>query len=964
MRRVVLCAVIVCGAAFLLPTPAEAQVAISGIVKDSSGAVLPGVNVEASSPALIEKTRAVVTDGSGVYRIVDLRPGTYEVTFTLPGFKVLRRADIILEGNFTAQVNADLQVGAVEESVQVTAASPVVDVSGVTTEFVANRSILDSIPTPIRNTPARALLIPGTTVTPFVLGQYNLTSHGSATADFTMAIDGLRVNNLCGSGQFSGFYMNDQAVQEVSFLTGSESAEIQSSGIRVNQVPKDGGNRFSGSFLVQHQGSGLQSDNRSDAVKAATVLIAGTAFDWQINPSFGGPLKKDKVWFYFTYKYQDHKNYVPSAKFPDGSQAFRNDMGSYAASGRVTWAPTSKDKIRAYIEKQYNGEFFNGFNTLATTTPEASTDAFGVGWIPQVRWTRAQSNKLLFEAGLAYYNQPYEQNCSQLATNPLALPRLNGSTGLLTGRCGYTIPEYKSTTKDFNILASASYVTGSHAFKVGMTNLWGENSRTFAPRANINTLVVVNTVIAGPAGPIQLIDFPFQVAVYNTPTTGIQHVNSDLGIYGQDAWTMNRLTVHYGARFEHFDASIPAESSPASTWIAARNFNEIKNVPTWNDWALRLAVNYDLTGDGKTALKANAGKYVASQAAGFAQGFNGMNGATSTVSWNDANGDRTILNADGSIQVNEVAARPSNFGQIVARPDPDLKRGYNWEYSALLSREVLPRTSVTVGFYHRDFYNLQVTDNQNLATTDWTPYSINNPTDTRLPLSGQPMTLYTLNPGKVGTAIDNLVTFSTQNKTTYNGFEVTGNVRRDKLIMFGGVTTDRRASTQCDGEGGGSDPVGSGRDNPNRLRFCDSIPPFRTTFKASAAYSFPHDINLSGSFTAIPGPSVSANYQVTSAVAGRAIIGSTTGAASTTINLVETGSLFLDRQNRLDLRLGKTFRFDARRVQGFMDIFNVFNAGTIVRVNETFAASGTNAWLTPTAIMEGRFIRFGVQMTF
>jgi hypothetical protein len=99
-------------------------------------------------------------------------------------------------------------------------------------------------------------------------------------------------------------------------------------------------------------------------------------------------------------------------------------------------------------------------------------------------------------------------------------------------------------------------------------------------------------------------------------------------------------------------------------------------------------------------------------------------------------------------------------------------------------------------------------------------------------------------------------------------------------------------------------------------------------------------------------------------VAGRAIIGSTTGAASTTINLVETGSLFLDRQNRLDLRLGKTFRFDARRVQGFMDIFNVFNAGTIVRVNETFAASGTNGWLTPTGIMEGRFIRFGVQMTF
>jgi hypothetical protein len=185
----------------------------------------------------------------------------------------------------------------------------------------------DQIPTPIRNTPARALLIPGTTVTPFVLGQYNLTSHGSATADFTMAIDGLRVNNLCGSGQFSGFYMNDQAVQEVSFLTGSESAEIQSSGIRVNQVPKDGGNRFSGSFLAQHQGSGLQSDNRSDEVKKANVLIAGTAYDWQINPSFGGPLKKTRCGSISPTSIPEPQGLRAEREIPDGSQAFPQRHG-------------------------------------------------------------------------------------------------------------------------------------------------------------------------------------------------------------------------------------------------------------------------------------------------------------------------------------------------------------------------------------------------------------------------------------------------------------------------------------------------------------------------------------------------------------------------------------------------------------------------------------------------------------
>src|SRR6185295_18206352 len=136
--------------------------------------------------------------------------------------------------------------------------------------------------------------------------------------------DGARVNNLCGSGQYSGFYMNDGAIQELSYLTGAESAEIQSSGIRVNQVPKDGGNRFSGAFFLYGQGSALQSDNRTDAMKALQanglplISIAGTAYDWQVNPSFGGPLAKDKLWFFATYKYQDNKIYVPSSRYADG----------------------------------------------------------------------------------------------------------------------------------------------------------------------------------------------------------------------------------------------------------------------------------------------------------------------------------------------------------------------------------------------------------------------------------------------------------------------------------------------------------------------------------------------------------------------------------------------------------------------------------------------------------------------
>src|SRR5437899_3117123 len=277
MRRVVICTAVLCAGIVLAPASAYAQAGIAGIVKDTTGAVMPGVTVEASSPVLIEKTRVVISDSAGQYKIVDLLPGTYQVSYTLAGFKSVRRAGIVLEGTFTATVNVELQVRAMEETLNVTAESPTVDVISNAVTFVANRDVLDAIPTTRRDTTARALLLPGTTVTPFVLGQYNLTSHGSSTSDFTMAIDGLRVNNLCGSGQYSGFYMNDGSVQELTYSTGSESAEIQSSGIRVNTVPKDGGNRFSGSFFLYGQrgcegtatdGCAMAADNRTAAMKA------------------------------------------------------------------------------------------------------------------------------------------------------------------------------------------------------------------------------------------------------------------------------------------------------------------------------------------------------------------------------------------------------------------------------------------------------------------------------------------------------------------------------------------------------------------------------------------------------------------------------------------------------------------------------------------------------------------------
>lgn len=959
MRRVVLCAAVLCGAVFMASRPASAQASIAGVARDGSGAVLPGVTVEASSPALIEKSRTVVTDGSGQYRIVDLSPGRYQVVFTLTGFKTVRREDVLLEGTFAAQVNAALEVGALEESVTVTGATPTVDVTNNRTQFVANREILDSIPTPIRNTPARALLLPGTVVTPNVLGQYNMSVHGSNNSDMVIAIDGLRVNNLCGSGQFSGFYMNDASVQEVTFTTGAESAEMQNGGLRINSIPKDGGNKFSGTLFAYGMNGGLQADNRSDEVKAAGVPQPSIAYTYQINPSFGGPIKRDKLWFYFTYKYEDNKTYVASSTFADGSKAYRQAMGNYSAVTRLTWQATQKDKIRLYLDRQYNGEFYNGFNTLPTTSPEASTDAFGLGWVPQLKWTQTTTNKLLLEAGISYYTQDYEQNCTD-SVKPSDLPRLEQTTGRLTVACGNTIPPYTSWTKSYSSAASASYITGSHAFKTGLTAQWGTNSRTFSSNGQINTLVFNNGLLGAPASatnpvPCVALPCPIAVAVSNGATTAQQKVKSDLGFFIQDTWTMDQLTLNLGGRFDHFNAMVPAQSAAASTWIQARNFAEIKDVPNWNDWSVRLAAAYDLFGNGKTALKANASKYIASAAAGYAAIFNGMTYSTQTRAWFDLDSNKSLFDSAGNIQFAEVFGGTSNFGGITSRPDPDLLRGYNWEYNASVQHQLIDRLSMTAGVYRRQFYNLDVTDNTNLAVTDWSPFSITTPTDPRLPASGSAITMHSLNPNKVGVPTDNLRTFSDINTSVYNGFELSANARFTKLLLFGGITTDRRATTSCDE-----------RDNPNSARFCDAVPPFRTTFKMSAAYQLPYEVQLSGSFLSRPGPSVAANYTVTAGIAGRPIIGSTAGATTIGVNLVQPNTVFLDRFNQLDLRLGRTFRIGSRtRIQGFADFFNVLNAGTVTRVNETYSATAAaNTWMRPTAIMDARYVRFGMQMSF
>src|SRR6266566_89442 len=238
---------------------AQSSSGITGVVKDTTGAVVPGVTVEAASPALIEKVRTTVTDDQGQYRIVDLRPGSYSVTFTLQGFSSVKRAGIELTTNFMATVNADLKVGSVEETITVSGSSPVVDVQNTIQQRVVGKEIVDAIPSG-RTEQTIAALIPGVQMqavsNPVVQDvggstgdmRQTLGIHGSKQADFNEMIEGVPMNAMTAF-YTGGINMDTGAVQEFSYEVGAITAERATGAVLVNIIPREGGNRFSGSFF-------------------------------------------------------------------------------------------------------------------------------------------------------------------------------------------------------------------------------------------------------------------------------------------------------------------------------------------------------------------------------------------------------------------------------------------------------------------------------------------------------------------------------------------------------------------------------------------------------------------------------------------------------------------------------------------------------------------------------------------
>ena len=577
---------------FFAATIASAQSAIAGVVKDSSGAVLPGVTVEVTSPALIEGARTAVTDGTGQYNIVDLRPGEYTVTFTLTGFRTVRREGIKLPTSFTATVNADLAVGTLEEALTVTGESPLVDVRNSVSQTVMNREVRDTIPTG-RDPFAVGQLIAGiTTNTPDVGGtqimqQPTLQVHGSSNNDNVFMVDSVQIQHIGFGGNQTGFYFNDGLMEEINYQTSSLPAEAPVGGVQINMIPHEGGNSFHGSAFATGANSSMQADNLdADLVALGFKKQNRVQSVYDINATLGGPVMRDRLWFFGTFRRWSANNYLGNTFTSTGEQAV-DDQHITDATVRVTWQASKKNKLAFHYDRSIKWRGHRPNNWLSASINDPISDVVQttqLNLIGEAKWTGMPAPHVLTEASVFVLPVNYT-----LGFEPDAAPDAIATFDQIRSVISGVSPRMDTNTaRMFTYAGSASYVTGSHNIKAGVQVRTGWSQELFTIRGDI--LQITNNGVPG------------SVRLVNTPS-GHKENGVNTGIYAQDSWRFDRITINPGIRYERFVMSIPAQGAPAGTWVPARAFPAQNGLIGWNTISPRIGFSIDLFGDGRTALK-------------------------------------------------------------------------------------------------------------------------------------------------------------------------------------------------------------------------------------------------------------------------------------------------------------------------------------------------------------------------
>ena len=1007
-------------ALLLLPAAAWAQSGFTGVVRDTSGGVLPGVTVEARSPALIEGVQTAVTDGAGVYQIINLRPGTYSVTFTLPGFNTFRSEGITLQANFTATVNADLALGNLEETVTVTGEAPVVDIRNTRTQVQLTTETMEALPGSGRLSTIQTFL-PGATLRRAedrAVGglndraQQNFRIHGGPDAQ--AVVDGV---NLTMSALTQGVLVYNQiAIQEVVVDTSGAGADRDSGGMQLNMIPKDGGNQFTGAAQYSFSNSSLESSNINDDLVARNLSTdrLGSLKKYRDDAfAIGGPIQQDKVWFFAAFRegvtqfyptnryFNANKQpaYVPGGPLlrpvtADTSYLFAPDLAKPAFTDefardvtiRVTAQVAQKHKLNYSILHQPNCNcVYNLLQAVPVLSPEATGEhRYNPNYVQNGAWTYPASNRLLFEAG-AIQNS-HAQNDTTLTGLPYGLPDVpltdirieDQGLNMIYG----SVPSRTLPRKQWQERFSMSYVTGSHNFKAGtilrQTRI-GDIDR-FGHDLFMNGTGVQYRLNAA--------HVPNRITLLDGPWNFEEHMR-DIAVFAQDQWTVSRFTVNAGVRFNNEKGSHPKQVLGAGFWVPERVFEATGNTSNRNNFSPRLGLAYDVFGDGRTAIKGQLGYYpdplirtLSNPAVNLTR--------TTNINWTDRNGnfipDCDLLNPTANGECG--AWQSASFGQPRAEAEngPDTISGWNnapanWQASIAVQHELAPGVALTAGYYRTWYPNLLTTQNTALTTANFDEFCVQAPSDSRLgSVSGQQLCgFYDIKGVNVADPVANVIDLSRNfggQDQIYNGVDVTLNARFGQGgTIQGGLSTAQESTNQC---ASATDPTlvaQNGIAFNARVRqsadFCNNAPAWSalTQVKFLAIYPIAYGVQASIIYADAPGIPVAASLVVPNSQViwpnGSRDLGACGVRACTnqnvTVDLIQPFTVFEKRSRTTDLRFSKNFNFGGARVlHANLDLHNLFNAADVLRMQTAYGST----WQNVDQILSGRLIRVGVQIDF
>jgi hypothetical protein len=729
----------------------------------------------------------------------------------------------------------------------------------------------------------------------------------------------------------------------------------------------------------------------------------------EVNPMVGGPILRDRLWFYATYREVYSENTIPGMWFNknagdptkwtvdfDLNRPAFSDLRTRTGVGRLTWQVTPRNKINVNHSEQYDvGRFKGGGN--ATRSPEAEgIRNYTPGHVQQVSWSSPFTNRLLFEAGWGSYISRYAQFGARVdGTHVPGMISVLEQGGAIPGLVyrldapqGGGFQRHQIGTRA-QLRASVSYVPGAHNMKFGYYGGFSNPSQTYN---NLTPFLQFRFRDGIPNQLTQTVVFPGEVKYVRNiiPTS----------FYGQDTWTRDRLTLQGGVRYDGIVTNYPDSGvggpgfqlMPNRVFYAARSTDGVE----WKDITPRMSAAYDLFGNGKTAIKVNFGKYVqALTASNSDMDLNPLIRTTlsTTRTWNDVNRDYVpncdLVNPEANGECGRMDSQSFGKESFTRVFDPDLihgwgKRGYNWELGVSMQHELMPRVGATVGYFRRAFGNFYTADNQLTKASDYTPFSVPIPVDPRLPGGGGGTVngLYNLVPEKVGqeNQYSQLASNFGKQVENWQGVDIGVNARlRNGLTVQGGTSTGRRLQDNCAIRSvlpetyswpnvvasqntrvlTSSSPA---RDGGLQSPYCRVVEPMLTSFRGLATYVVPRvDVQLSATWRSDPGDELRADYVVTNAVA-RPSLGRDLSSGNVTVNLIPPGTLYGERRNNLDLRVAKILRVGQLRTQLSMDIYNATNTDVVTTYNNNYVPNG--AWLTPTAIQPARYARINVQIDF